>query len=629
MRPSSARRAAVPLCLLLAGTARVGAGEAPAPPTADVEAAENCVRLASSSPQEGVEQAGALLRRTDLELPARLRANVCLGIAESHVGNAEAAREAASTTAALLDANPNLPEFERSRAYGAAGDILATIGDIQQAVTLYERVYDLSKRTDSPPWQIRTLIQRAQLASDFLDDLPGAERMVREALEIAVAHNTDDGYVYYTYGMLLVRLKKYDEALPVLDRALAMLDKAPESARPILAARIQTHRAEALAARGDADAARKLLDASLAAQRSLPDKLGESVTLAKLARLQLTAGDAQAAIASAQQADAIAERGGYRIERQQALEVLADAQLAGGDGAAALDTARHAFELEAKNLRTQNLQSIAGLQARQAQQAERHRGERADLLRNLAIGVLLLMVLVGAAFAAFQHRLNRRLRALGDTDPLTGLLNRRAAGRRLDLKASAAVADRSGVVVLLDVDHFKSINDEHGHEQGDEVLKGVADRLRGVCAPGDVLARWGGEEFLLMRAGVDFAQAQALADRLRDCIADAPFAFADGDANITASVGFAAWPFFPDPDGNPWPDSLRLADQALYAAKQAGRDGWVGLWGTQAGVGTPMSSLRRSLDRAQVRGLLTMRSSRPMATAPDTAGRASPTLRRA
>lgn len=610
MRSSRPRRiGALPLLLLCGSAVAAGADPSPPRPSPDAEAAAACIRLASSGARAAVEQASRMLERPGLDRIARLRAHICLGMAESHVGNAEAARSAALAAAALLDADESLPEAERSNGYGAVGDVLVTIGDIQQAVALRERAYDLSKRNDAPLWQIRTLIQRAQLASDFLDDLPGAEQLVRQALELAVAHGAEEGYIYYTYGMLLVRLKKYDEAMPVLDRALALLDKTAEQARPILASRIQTHRAEVLTAQGETAAARRLLDDSLEAQRSLPDKLGETVTLSKLARLQLATGDAPAAIASARKAEAIAELGGYRIERQQALDALADAQAAVGDAGAALATARRSFALEAKNLRTQNLQSIAGLQAREAQQAERHRNERADLLRDLATGALLVVVVLGTGFAAFQHHLNRRLRRLGDTDPLTGLLNRRAAGRRLD-RLSPAADGRTDVVVLLDVDGFKSINDEHGHPQGDRVLKAIADRLRTVCADGDVLARWGGEEFLVVRRDVGVDAARAMAERLRTAIADAPFALSDGDLAISASIGFAAWPFFPDPDGNPWQDSLGLADRALYAAKDAGRNGWVGLWGTPAGVGTPTSTLRRSLDRAQVRGLVTMHSHR-------------------
>src|SRR5690606_17774767 len=124
--------------------------------------------------------------------------------------------------------------------------------------------------------------------------------------------------------------------------------------------------------------------------------------------------------------------------------------------------------------------------------------------RALALGALLLTLTFGAGIAAIQAYRYRRLSITSANDALTGVLNRRGAMQRLDAgaleshSAGGNVGDASrAVLMLLDVDHFKSINDRFGHPVGDEVLRAIAKRLKAVCSSHDIVARWGGEEFLV------------------------------------------------------------------------------------------------------------------------------------
>lgn len=613
--------------LLGAGSATRAAAPPDQPAANDGHAAEvmRCVRLSSSDAAAAAQLAQTLLAKPDLSPTMRVRASVCLGVAQSHIGDALASRAAAQQAIELLESSA-VSADERMKTYNMAGQILITIGDVQQASAMFERFYELAKQNKDAKWQVVAIGQRARIASDFLDDLPTAEQLTREALELGVAAHQENANLYYTYGMILVRMQRYDAAMPMLDRALAVLAQDPPEAQAILAPRIQTHRAEVLAARGQTDAARALLETSLAKQRGLPDALGETVTLSKLGRLQLGTGDRDAALASAQQAEALAERGHYRIEQQQALQLLSDVQMARGDAEDALTTARRAFALEAANLKNQNLQSLAGLQALHAQQAELDSIERANLLRDLALAALLLLGLFGGAIAFYQRRVNQRLRLTSNTDPLTGLLNRRAASRQLAVMSThSGEGGHAHVVMLLDADRFKAINDEYGHEYGDEILLAISARLQALCAKEDIVARWGGEEFLVARTDCSLGDAERLAERLRAGISGTPILLADGRRlAVTLSIGFAPWPFFPDPEGNLWKDSLQLADQALYAAKHAGRDAWVGLWGTPAGVGTPMRNVRQSVERAQIKGWVAVRSSRSLSANASSDGRSMP-----
>lgn len=160
------------------------------------------------------------------------------------------------------------------------------------------------------------------------------------------------------------------------------------------------------------------------------------------------------------------------------------------------------------------------------------------------------------------------------TDPLTELNNRRGFTYALDcgtdgMKGRRGVKD--GALVLLDLDHFKRVNDALGHEAGDDVLKRIADVLRAHLRPGDVAARLGGEEFAVYLPATSSDDAARIAERLRETIASANFAHDGQVLRMTASFGIA--PLIAPPFGTPiFQNAYRIADEALYAAKFKGRN---------------------------------------------------------
>lgn len=163
---------------------------------------------------------------------------------------------------------------------------------------------------------------------------------------------------------------------------------------------------------------------------------------------------------------------------------------------------------------------------------------------------------------------NARLDVLASTDPLTGLLNRR---RFLELaQAEQARAQRYGrpvAVLLVDLDHFKRVNDTHGHRMGDAVLRTAADVLTASRRTSDLAARFGGEELVLLLPETDLKGAVGLAERLRLALAGAQTRLDGADVRITASIGVASLRA-----GESLDSLLHRADQALYSAKRAGRD---------------------------------------------------------
>lgn len=151
------------------------------------------------------------------------------------------------------------------------------------------------------------------------------------------------------------------------------------------------------------------------------------------------------------------------------------------------------------------------------------------------------------------------------TDALTGLPNRSHIENVLDGGGWLTTRVRSAVVV--DVDHFKAINDTHGHLVGDEVLRLLARRLTETVDDGDLVARWGGEEFCVLMLG-EGDRAATVAQRIVDSVADHPFPTSAGDLDVTASAGSASLAEV-HPTAN---ELLRAADHAMYGAKRHGRN---------------------------------------------------------
>lgn len=204
-----------------------------------------------------------------------------------------------------------------------------------------------------------------------------------------------------------------------------------------------------------------------------------------------------------------------------------------------------------------------------------------------------LEALVQARTEALEYA-NLALHAAARTDPLTQLRNRRHVEEILPMEISRVIRqhrakaeghidslgpDACRVFVMLDVDHFKRINDTYGHAAGDEALMQLAEVLRRQARETDLVVRWGGEEFLLIAPVDDLESARGFVERLRVAVAHESFDLGTGDAHpLTCSLGFACFPFSARAlEAEDWGQVVDLADRCLYAAKRSGRNGWVGI----------------------------------------------------
>lgn len=218
----------------------------------------------------------------------------------------------------------------------------------------------------------------------------------------------------------------------------------------------------------------------------------------------------------------------------------------------------------------------------------RHRG----LVQTAAsLGAALALFLCAGVLWLYRKsvRTGRRLAELNDElayrsahDPLTGLFNRRSFQDRMRSRTGEA-APRLGSAdcfTLLDIDHFKRINDEYGHAAGDAVLVEVGRRLRSAMRESDMVLRWGGEEFLVYSQGVSQEQRPLLVQRILEAIAATPVVLEDGTAlAVSATAGAVSLPFAPEagdeeesPPQPDWEQAIALADRALYKGKEAGRN---------------------------------------------------------
>jgi two-component system cell cycle response regulator len=163
-----------------------------------------------------------------------------------------------------------------------------------------------------------------------------------------------------------------------------------------------------------------------------------------------------------------------------------------------------------------------------------------------------------------------QLREQATHDALTGLLSRASVFEALQTELVRASRERRPISVLMvDLDRFKQINDTHGHQSGDSVLREAAQRMKSCARRYDSLGRYGGEEFLVVLPGCDAAAAFAQAERLRESLASAPFATNAGALHVTCSIGVSCRA---EPSPGDTEALIREADEALYTAKHGGRN---------------------------------------------------------
>lgn len=602
------------LCCLLALGQMVHAQTVPSVNPDEAELAR-CVDVLRSNPAEGQAIALKMLGRTGLNTRVELRALSCLAFARQVLGNPSGVAEAVDRSLAIADSG-QLDDAERLRTIVNIANLLQYLGRtgdalerLNQALTLAEQLGDRGAQT----------IALMGLGHIQIMELGNGERAVQYFQQVSelAAPGTRlqlDGIYAHAYTLML--LGQYEEARPLLGQVLTEVTRIGD--RTVML-RVRSHLAEIERVGGDLEGAGVAFEALLPEQRASGDPAGEAITRLRLARVRLQTGALDDARTYASDALSHLKTGGFEMETMEALVLLAAIHEAAGDPAAALPLLRQERDMAAARTQRQSMAQLAVLQDKLEETNRAHRNEQqrtevaqANRRRDLALVALAMVILLVAVVGLHQRRTHKRLRHLSATDPLTGLLNRREMLRRLSALPAPPEGQRL-MVLLIDVDHFKSINTRHGHAEGDTVLATISTWITEACDSGDLVARWGGEEFLVARPATDLDGAARFAEHVRAGVRDGSIDLDDGQrVSVTVSIGAAPVPFFPH-DPLHLPAGIRIADSAMRAVKSSGRDGWAVLWGHASGVtDATLASVEHDPMRAADNDWLRIRSSRPL-----------------
>ena len=530
--------------------------------------------------QQQIEAVTALLPQA--KRPG-LRAGMlnCQGeVAETAGRNAEARTAYENAVTVASNANDDemlaLALFERGWLLGLQGEYASGLGDLRRAETLFEKekmpLHALTTRDG-----IATLYNR-------MGDYEQAKHLYTVALKDQRLTN-----MYREEAVTLHNLGRTHENLGEWNSAKEAFTESIAICRRLSYPRCEAYALRGLAAvanaSGDPRGALDTLVKAAALQAQTPDArlraqilLARGVALHQLQRLSESSTALEEAAGIFRQGDSLVELSLTDAE-------LASVYAAMGNWRAAFERQTDAKSISDKLLKNQIDQRFASLKI-EFDTAAKEKENEALLRENVAnqraieqglsarrlqaavivLAVLLLGVL--AILAIYQHGSSLRMRTLALTDELTGVPNRRAVLARLDPVLSNA-ADPPCSVLIIDIDHFKSINDHHGHIAGDQVLKVVADNVRSGVNEPSFFGRLGGEEFLIVLPGILLEPAMQMAETFREGIMslDTGRWFADR-RSITASIGVAT----SSPGGDTVSSMLHRADGALYAAKRGGRN---------------------------------------------------------
>ena len=409
-------------------------------------------------------------------------------------------------------------------------------GDYDEALATLTQLLDSARRRRAQQDEGIYLYNIAHVHADR-EDWPQALKFYTEALGIETQKDDATGIAYAEHGVAdaLLQLGRPAEALTHVQNAQRRLVAADE---PVQAARSAIVHARALAALGRADEAADILARTDKAVRASSDDFLRLAWLRSQADVQARLGhwrDAYEALSTGREIDA-------RLQAQK--------------------QSRQLTRLRLQFSREKDESSIRALEQANAQ------GQRLRQVQAVALTLFVLLLMASLVYALHKFREARRLRTLALNDDLTGLHNRRAvfAHAQSLMQASRSRASRLSVL-MIDVDHFKQVNDEHGHGIGDQVLKLLAALLPANLRGRDQLGRIGGEEFLAVLPEASLEQAVAIAERMRQGIASAPLRTDAGELAVTVSIGAAAMR-----GAETTAALVARADRALYLAKAQGRN---------------------------------------------------------
>jgi diguanylate cyclase (GGDEF)-like protein len=586
----------------------------------------------------GLEQP-ALLKAELAELDRMAVAEQCQPCAhyklvrEAH--RATRMQDLAATRAVLLQLEPlsaTDPDL-RQAIYYARASSYESLGNHVRAIEEGIQAAQLAIGARNPAAQVRAL-NMMMLSNIGRRDLPRAVAMADEAYALAerIGYVYMMAYIRGNQGWIYSLTGAPDKQLRMLNEALAITRAHPGMHDSELINLVNL--AEYHIGRKDYRQGATLAQQAMTLADGQNKPTAKGVVMVSLARAQMELGEPDKGIDTIDQAVALLTQAGAKGYLIDAMDAQALVYERAGRHAQALAALRKVIALKEEATLRDREKAVSEAQEKFSAERKDHEIERLSLengrrqaevaartwQQRLWAMAAVALALGGVLLIQLVTRTRRRNRLLEDSnallsdqsvhDPLTGAYNRRhcvalmsqqeatRAGRSRDRSYSASVG-----LMLLDVDHFKHINDSCGHYAGDEVLVEIARRLQALVRQHDVVVRWGGEEFVLVLPGTSADGMTVLAERVLKVIGDTPFKADGRTVDVTVSLGCVAYPLLAD---LPWQDSLKVADLAMYLAKHGGRNRAICL--THVDPATPPELLTGDLAAAEETGHVKLRT---------------------
>jgi diguanylate cyclase (GGDEF)-like protein len=435
----------------------------------------------------------------------------------------------------------NLPDHALT-ALNAIAILYNRMSDYAQAIHIYERALKAQRDAGMRREQAVTLHNLGRAHENLLE-WDASEQAFQESLAISRELKYARGEAYALRGLGAVANAKGDPqgALTTLERASQLQRQTPDAR---LHAQIQLARGVALHRVGRLSASTEALEEALAVFQKADSLTELRATHAELASVLADMGNWRDAYAHLSRAKDTAERQ-FRNQIDQRFTTL-----------------KVEFDTASKEKENALL-----VRENEANQKALEQERRARSLQATVIALTIVLAALLATLAIHQWRTTRRMHALAMTDELTGVPNRRALLTRLAPLVEGP-SGRTHAMLITDIDHFKSINDQHGHPEGDEALKLVAARLRAEVHEPAFIGRLGGEEFAVVVPDSDAESARQLAERFRESVMTIDTRRWLADRRLTVSIGLTI-----SKSGGDTPSHmLQRADAALYEAKRSGRN---------------------------------------------------------
>jgi len=557
-------------------------------------------------------------------------AQLAAGLVKGEILVSKGQRREALTTLPTLPAfsDSHAPKDLLIRCYQFLLHLRGEAGDFDGAVEAGHEALKLADQLGQTWRRALTLgmLSYAYAQAQQLDQsLQFAEQALTEA-----AKDPDPALMYQINNSLSIALSERGEMELALKASQRTQAYARQTGSDKLLALALANYADLLLKRGNYPQAQQVAEEALPLALKAKDSTSETVArynigFAKIAQKRVEEGrrEVLAAIATDERLGSVGDAALGWLELGEYLERAGD--LPGAvkayhqhrrwdDQALRAETRKAMLETQARYDDEKRAKEMDLLGRDNSLKAEQLRSRDLQIKLWAAVGgcVVLSSILLGLAYQRIRKtnhalaRSNEALKHQSERDPLTGLANRRYF--QAAIKRQPEDGEFSGTLFLIDIDHFKRINDNYGHAAGDSVLVEVAKRLRAALREVDLVVRWGGEEFLILVAAYESADAKALAQRLLDQIAGQPVVHGRESIRVTASIGFACLPIMPHGLVPSWERAIDLVDTAMYLAKAHGRNKAYGIESVDAKDEPQLQQLTAQMESSWREGQISLQT---------------------